>query len=252
LAGKTDGTHLAQAANMGLERMLERTPALAGIDPKVLTRLAGASSEASLERGQWLWRAGDNPRALTIIRSGLVKLLRPTSRGRSAICGIFGPPESLGDDALLEGSPYPHAAVVETDTASVILVRRDVLLECANKDPRLALSMARGIQAEVRALHDKIDVLSAGAVDARLALLLLKLYDKFGDDFDDGTSRIPVALTRRELADLVATSFETAIRVMTRWEREGVVSTESDGFTLRNLQRLGDVAHGGTVAHAAE
>jgi len=237
---------------MSLERILEKTPALAGVDPKALAQLAAAASLVSLRRGEWLWRAGEKPRALTIIRCGLVKLTRPVNRGRSAICGIFGPPETLCDDALLDGSAYPDDAVVATDTAAVVQIPREALLQCANRDPKLALSIARGVQAELRAAHDKIDVLSAGGVEARLALLLLKLYDKFGDDFDDGTSRIPVALTRRDLADLVSTSFETAIRVMTRWDRQAVVSTEPDGFTLRDLARLHDIAFGSAVATAAE
>ena len=237
---------------MSLERILERTPALAGVDPKVLAQLAAAASVIPLRRGEWLWRAGEKPRSLTVIRSGLVKLMRPVHRGRSAICGIFGPPETLCDDALLDGSPYPDDAVVATESASVVQIPREALLQTASRDPKLALAMARGVQAELRAAHDKIDVLSAGGVEARLALLLLKLYNKFGDDFDDGTSRIPVALTRRDLADLVSTSFETAIRVMTRWERQGLVSTEDDGFTLRDLARLQDVACCGAVASAAE
>jgi len=62
--------------------------------------------------------------------------------------------------------------------------------------------------------------------------------DQFGDDFEDGTSRIPVALARKDLADLISTSVETVIRVMTRWEREGVVTIDDDGFTLRNRGAL--------------
>jgi CRP-like cAMP-binding protein len=77
------------------------------------------------------------------------------------------------------------------------------------------------------------------------------LYDRFGDDFDDGTSSIPVALSRRELAELVATSFETAIRVMTRWERAGVLDTTPTGFTVRKLDVL-KVCAGSDGERAAE
>jgi hypothetical protein len=47
-----------------------------------------------------------------------------------------------------------------------------------------------------------------------------------------------VPLSRQELADLVSTTFETAIRVLTRWERAGVVSTDADGFTLHDVTSL--------------
>ena len=41
---------------------------------------------------------------------------------------------------------------------------------------------------------------------------------------------------------MVSTSFETAIRVLTRWEREGLVGTDPDGFTLGDLARLAEIA----------
>ena len=84
----------------------------------------------------------------------------------------------------------------------------------------------------------KIDVLSAGSVEARLATLLVQLDERFGDEFEDGTTRVPVALSRQELADLVATSFETAIRSMTKWEREGIVETTNQGFSILNRAEL--------------
>jgi hypothetical protein len=40
----------------------------------------------------------------------------------------------------------------------------------------------------------------------------------------------------------VSTSFETAIRVLTRWERDGTVQTDEDGFTLGDWTRLQDLS----------
>jgi CRP-like cAMP-binding protein len=117
-----------------------------------------------------------------------------------------------------------------------------MVMEAMRHSPALASSIASGMWNKLAALHNKIDVLSAGSVEARLATLLVKLYEQFGDDFDDDTSKILVTLSRRELADLVSTSFETAIRVMSRWDREGVLETNADGFTIHNLNTLRDVA----------
>jgi CRP-like cAMP-binding protein len=64
------------------------------------------------------------------------------------------------------------------------------LLFCLHKDPKLTLNLFRGFEQKFTALHDKIDILSAGSVEARLAALLLKLYEHFGDEFADGTLRL--------------------------------------------------------------
>ena len=87
-------------------------------------------------------------------------------------------------------------------------------------------------------LHDKIEILGAGAVESRLATALLKLHAQFGDELEDDSCIVPVALSRRELAELVSTSFETAIRIMSRWEHQGVLATHDRGFTLFNIPKL--------------
>ncbi len=140
--------------------------------------------------------------------------------------------------------PYPVDAIVATDCATVILLPASVLVDSLPLCPELAASLACALQAKLVALHDKVDVLSAGSVEARLATLLLKLYERFGDECEDDTAMIPVALSRRELADFVATSFETAIRIMSRWEKSGVLETQHGGFVIRDLDALGRAASG--------
>jgi CRP-like cAMP-binding protein len=49
---------------------------------------------------------------------------------------------------------------------------------------------------------------------------------------------IPLDLTRQEIAELVGTTVESAIRVMSRWGREGLVITEESGFRIPSIERL--------------
>lgn len=232
---------------MGLREVVARTPALSGLSTAALEQLVEVARSRSLERGAYLWHAGERAESLTIIRSGLVKVVKASQNGRRSICGLFGAPDTVGDAAVLRGIPYPADALVASVSASIIELPRVNLLAAIDKEPRLGISCAHAVQNKLTALLDKIDVLSAGAVEARLATLLLNLYDRFGDDLEDGSRIIPVVLTRQELAELVSTSFETAIRVMTRWEREGVASTTTNGFVIQNREQLERVA--GRDAH---
>lgn len=223
---------------MTLVNVLQRTPSLAGIDPSELVRMASAASVRSLPRGAFVWRAGDMPLAMTVIRSGLLKISRVSGSGRVSLCGLFGAPESVGDVMLLRAAPYPADAIVATDVLSLISIPRELVLELISRCPALAISLTCSVHKKLASLHDKIEILGAGAVEARLATALLKLYAEFGDEHEDGTSFIPVALSRRELAELVSTSFETVIRIMSRWEQTGMLATHDRGFTLFELSEL--------------
>ena len=50
--------------------------------------------------------------------------------------------------------------------------------------------------------------------------------------------KIPLVLSRQEIADLIGTTLETAIRLMSRWQKEGVVLTEKDGFLIPDVNAL--------------
>lgn len=223
---------------MSLVHVLQRTPSLAGVDQAALNRMASFASQRSFQRGACVWQAGDTPQALTIIRNGLIKILRVGANGRFSICGLFGAPESIGDVMLLRATPYPASAVVATETASVVTIPRELVLDCLSKCPELGISLTCSIHHKLSTLHDKIEILGAGAVEARLATALLKLHAEFGDELADGSFIIPIALSRRELAEFVSTAFETVIRTMCRWERAGVLSTTDAGFVLRDLSAL--------------
>ncbi len=49
-------------------------------------------------------------------------------------------------------------------------------------------------------------------------------------------------LSRQELADLTGTTIETAIRIMSRWAKSGIVRTDKDGFLLQDRSALDALA----------
>lgn len=216
----------------------QRMPQFHGVQREVMTRLARVATTQTYERGEHLWRAGDVPVSLMWVKSGLVKLTRLAPHGRTALCGLFGAPSNLGELALLKGIPFPTNTIAASRSVSVVSIPRSDMMDALHQDPVLCINLLQTIEARMAMLHDKIDVLSAGTVEARLATLLLKLYHQFGDDFEDGQSRIPVPLSRQELADLLATSFETAIRIASRFERSGFITTDADGFAIHDIEAL--------------
>ena len=53
---------------------------------------------------------------------------------------------------------------------------------------------------------------------------------------------MPLHLSRQEIADLVGTTIETAIRIMSRWQKEGLVETDRTGFLIHDPAALQEIA----------
>jgi len=76
-----------------------------------------------------------------------------------------------------------------------------------------------------------------GSAESRAARLFVTLAERMGKRRDGGVF-VPLSLSRQELADLLGTTLETAIRLMSRWQKENVVITEKDGFYIPDMTKV--------------
>jgi len=120
----------------------------------------------------------------------------------------------------------------------VLRIEAEPVLTAMSVDPSVAAAVNRALLAELDALSSKIAILSAGPVPRRLARLFLTLADRFGDEMVDGSWGIPVCLSRADLASLVGARVETVIRVISTWQKRGVLRTEEDRFELLRPEAL--------------
>ncbi len=220
------------------ERVLSSSKLLGGLPAPLLGELARSAALRTLTRGEYLWRPGDRATHFTLVQSGLLKIVRALPDGTDAIVAIFGPRESAGDAAVVEAGAYPFAAVVMSDVAEVIRIEARCVLAAMQADASIALAMNRALLGHTRTLHEKIRVMSAGAVPKRLATLLLCLAERFGDELEGGEVMIPLVVSRGELACLIGARVETTIRVIRGWEKAGVLVTEASGFFVRDVNAL--------------
>ena len=119
---------------------------------------------------------------------------------------------------------------------SALLRADDVELHQA-RSGAAALELARGFAVQAAVSNRRLALFTASA-EERLATTLMELGERFGDELEDGSTLIPLRLTRAELAALVGTTVETTIRTLSRWTREGLVSTGDSGLTLHDAVAL--------------
>jgi CRP/FNR family transcriptional regulator len=161
---------------------------------------------------------------------GRVKILKYAPHGKELILEIFGPGDPFGAIAAYEGRPFPASAVALQPTEVLSITRGDFFRLMAER-PEFSRGLMLGLTRRLIELTQKLAQLSSGGVEYRLAALFLKLADRMGQKHGE-TIVIPLALSRRDIADMVGTTIETAIRIMSRWNREGVVRTESTSFVI--------------------
>lgn len=210
-----------------------------------LQRLAAVSLWKTYTEGAPIWAAGDAATHLLLVRHGLVQVVRRLVSGEEATLALFGPREHVGLVVIMDGSRYPADAVAVSNVLDAILIPAAIFLESVEDDPRLLRAAGVGVVRRAASLRAKIEILTAGEIDRRLATLLLHLAERFGDEDTDGVSVVPLALTRRMLARLVGAREETVSRILSRWQRDNVASTFEGAFHLTQPALLMSIAAGG-------
>ena len=210
------------------------------LQPDDRAKLAAVSTLENFPRASLIFREGDLARSVHLVVDGRVKVAKLTPAGREVILDMPGPGDPIGAVAAFEGFAYPASATATVDTVCLV-TRRDAFFSLLEAHPSLVRGLLSGLTLRLVELTKRMAELSGGRVEARMARLLCKLGDEQGVRRADGLF-VPVRLTRQELADLCATTIETAIRVMSRWGKEGVVATERDGFLILDPAALELVA----------
>jgi CRP/FNR family transcriptional regulator, nitrogen oxide reductase regulator len=193
-------------------------------------RLAAVASMRTYDKGALLFSEGDTPDQLYTVVSGRVKVFKTTARGTDVILEIFGPGDPVGAVAVYESRPYPASALALEPT-TCLLISGQAFFSLLETYPTMVRGLLTGLTHRLVELTNRLAELSGGRVDARLARFILKLATDMGQSRPDGTF-IPLVLSRQELADMIGTTIETAIRIMSRWGKDNIVRTEKDGFVV--------------------
>jgi CRP-like cAMP-binding protein len=221
---------------------LRRNPIFGGVPVREIEALAALVTEEAHGSRDYVFMEGDASRWFYVVKSGHVKIVRHSRTGKDVVLELLGPGEVFGGVAVIEKRPYPAAAQA-TETTVVLKIPADPMIALAERHPLFIKEMALMIGRRLRAAHDSVKALAVDRVEARLAGALLRLAEREGARTKEGTT-LPFHLTRQSLADMTGTTVETAIRVLSRWLKDGLLIDEGGRLVLADLDALRSLAEG--------
>jgi CRP-like cAMP-binding protein len=223
-----------------VEAILKTTAVFRRLSPPDLRTVAEAAAIRRYEKGQVLFEQDTPSDAFYTIASGRVKIFKMLPTGKDMILEVFGQGDPLGAVAAYDGRPFPASAVALEDTVCVV-IPRPAFFRLLEAHPSLVRGLMLGMTIRLVELTNRLAELSGTRIEPRFARLFLKLATDMGRPERGGTF-IPLALSRQELADMTGTTIETAIRIMSRWNKDAIVHTDKDGFVVLDRAKLEDTA----------
>lgn len=178
---------------------------------------------------------GDNPTHMMGITKGKVKVYKEGVGGRNQIVRILQPVSYFAYRAIFaEGNYNTSACAFEEST--VVMIPKDVIMSLIHNNNALACFFIKSMAVDLGISDARQVNLTQKHIRGRLAESLIFLQDNYGTD-EDGAS-INVYLSREDLANLSNMTTSNAIRTLSMFVSEKIITLDGRKIKIINEEKL--------------
>lgn len=193
----------------------------------------------SIEEGEFFFFQGDPAKYLYILISGRAKLMQSNPSGQQVNLRTINEWQMFGAlGAVRDDATYPATAeALEHSTA--LAVKSDYLRELMQTRPYLSMDLMKLMTTYIQEMQERYRELATEKVERRIARALLRLAAQMGVKIEGG---IELSFTRQDLAEMSGTTLYTVSRVLSDWERQGLVEAGRERVVIRNPHGVVSIA----------
>ena len=226
---------------MSYTHLLRNVSLFAALGEGDLEDLAAEFVEQRFVRGQVIFPQGSATNSLYIVRKGGVEVTS-FNRDRSvAWRGAFGPEQSFGEFALLDGLPRSGEAVAQQNS-EVLVLDRGAFFRYLEHHPAVAIRLLVTIARRMRFAESAVEQPVSLTPEQKIAQLLIDVADRYPTapaDADPGPlTGIALRLTADDLAGLSGVTRATAGQVVEALRQVGIVAVERSHIIGVDVGRL--------------
>jgi CRP/FNR family transcriptional regulator len=214
---------------------------VANVPDTELDAFRACSTIAIYKSRQVIFHEGAPANGLYFLCHGAVKLYQSDRRGSEHIVAVAAGGDVLGELPSDPSAPYSVSAETLTDSQLCYLPRAR-LTQFILAQPMAGVRLIGALSAALGVTHKKVRSLALKTAESRLADLLIQLAATTGS----GGTRLTLRYSRRQLAEMIGVSTETAIRLLGRLKRKRAISTSQRELIIADADRLLRIANADT------
>jgi CRP-like cAMP-binding protein len=201
-----------------------------------LKSLAAHALERSIEEGQFFFFQGDPADYLYILVSGRAKLLQTNPEGQQVNLRTINEWQMFGALGAVRGNAAYPASAQALEESTALAIRSDFMHEMMKTRPELSFNLMKLMTDYIQEMQQRYRELATEKVERRIARALVRLTAQMGVKASDGG--IELAFTRQDLAEMSGTTLYTVSRVLSEWERRGLVEAGRERVLIRKPHGL--------------
>lgn len=191
-----------------------QVPIFGSLNSEEKAEIVEVATSRSFEKGEMIYKAGDEGGTLFVLYKGRVKLFRLNASGKEQVIRLVEPGEFMGELSLFSSLPLTDNAVaLEATTMCVLQGKR--LKELMAKYPSIAFKVMDELSRRLEKAENRIEDLSLSPVTKRVASALLEL--------SGGNREIILPMTKGDMASQLGMTQETLSRKLAALQEQGLI-----------------------------
>jgi CRP-like cAMP-binding protein len=204
-----------------------------------LLNLADCKTSHTIKKGDAIFEEGENVNGIYCIKEGVCKLTKLSPNGKDHIVKLVTRGELLGQRSMISDEPVNLSAIALEDMQVCFIPKTEVMGFFNDKNNQFSLSVMKSICGDLKDADDHLVNLAQKTVKERLAETLLYLHDTFGKKEDNS---LKVVLSRDELASMIGTATESCIRLLSDFNKLGLIELNGKKIVLKDINALKKLA----------
>ena len=212
---------------------------LRAMSKEELKQVSDSKTTRTLKKGDALFEEGDRLNGVYCVRNGISKLSKLSANGKDQIVKLATKGEVMGQRSVIAEELTNLSAVAVSDM-EICFIPKESITNTLHKNPNFTLEVLRHMAHDLKEADDVIVNMSQKNVKQRIAEALLYLKN-FGET-EDGYLKL--TLSREDIANVVGTATESAIRIMSEYRKKGYIQTSGKKIAIKDERKLRDLAEG--------
>lgn len=205
-----------------------------------LTQVLDASTLRTVEEEEYFFLQGDPAQHAYVLVKGQTKLLQSNPAGQVVNLRTIYPWQLFGAlGSVREQAEYPASAQALEDSTA-LAIPSDFLKEMLLTRPHLSMDMMQLMTSYIQEMQSRYRELATERVEQRICRTVLRLASQSGQKVEGS---IELALSREDLAEMSGTTLHTVSRVLSDWDRRGIVAAGRERVKIlrpHDLVRMAD------------
>jgi CRP-like cAMP-binding protein len=223
--------------------MIETVALFSNLKEATLEDLRKQLRVRKLAKGELLFSPGDASDSMYLIQSGRVRIWTVSAAGAEVTLNVLGPGAIFGEIGLLDGSERTAGAAA-LDAVELCAIARGAFDAALDRDPQLARNVISFLCERLRWVSARMEDSALRSAPERIARMLVHLVNDHGVEGPDGI-QLAINLTQSELARWTHMSRESLNKILNRWSDEGLLAQSRGKITVKDQDRLEEIAEFG-------